>query len=162
MKPEYKNNWRYCKCKNLNMKSPIGSLPREIAKGTYNVSPPSGHQAPCNGVVLLSMNSSRVFVLILVRWPPTASMAARSSAYRSRVQQSEVTRAGEGRKSIFFAGRFTKCRCTVASGIVSDGCSNFKRHPTQHICRAIPISFCLGSLRSIQSIVLVKLDFSSN
>ena len=62
----------------------------------------------------------------------------------------------------FFAGRFTKCRCTVASGIVSDGCSNFKRHPTQHICRAIPISFCLGSLRSIQSIVLVKLDFSSN
>ena len=37
------------------------------------------------------------------RWPPTASMAARSSAYRSRVQHSEVTRAGAGRKSIFSA-----------------------------------------------------------
>ena len=62
----------------------------------------------------------------------------------------------------FFGGRFTKCRCTAALGMVSDGCSNFKRNPTPHICRAIPISFRLGSLRSIQSIVLVKHHFSSN
>ena len=26
----------------------------------------------------------------------------------------------------FFGGRFTKCRCTAALGMVSDGCSNFQ------------------------------------
>ena len=46
----------------------------------------------------------------------------------------------------FYGGRFTKCRCSAASGIVSDGCSNFKNRPTPHICRAIPISFRRSSV----------------